>query len=215
MAVSKVGYDVNERIRQIIKFMECFYNVVDLNGNKKLDSNELGVWQKIFKFSRITSVGNDTSNDANPRDWDRRERTKGFVNAVNERILSMEPIDGLRLVATRGTERFNDAKGEAILKYNSYEYCLRYYVKAAEGEFVDVSLYLVNWVDKKHCETMKAIFGKNPLGIGSFVGNDDYGSYSYDLGIFNLGNPDSVGKLANAYVEAYRKIMKIFENGRM
>ncbi|MGM9568760.1 MAG: P-loop NTPase fold protein [Phascolarctobacterium sp.] len=213
MSISKAGYDVNERIRQIIKFMECFYNVVDLDGNKKLDSKELGVLQKIFKFSRITSVGNDTNNDTNPRDWDRRERTKGFVNAVNAKINSIEPIESLRLVATRGTERFNDAKGEAILKYNSYEYCLRYYVEAKEGDFVNVSLYLVNWVDKKHSETMKAFFGKDPLGVGGFVDNDDYGSYTYDLGIFNLRKPDSVDKLANAYVTAYRNIMRIFENG--
>lgn len=212
MSISKAGYDIDERIRRINKFMECFYNVVDLDGNKQLNSYELTILQNIFKISRITSVGND-DNLTDTRDWDKRGRSKRFVNLVKDRINSINKIEDLRAVFTRGNDRFNDSYAEAHILNGNLKYGLQYYVEPQEGDFAEISIRLINCVNKQHREAMMSFFAENPLGIGGVIENTDYGSYYYKLGAFNLNNPDSIDKLAYAYVTAYRNVVRIIENG--
>lgn len=207
--LDKSGVDVNDRINKIVKFMQCFYKVVDLDGNGYLDDRELVILQNIFRFSRITSICSTEEEEHSQEDRDKREFVKKFANDVNDKIMTMEKMEGLRVSYTKGKDNFKEVSSLWPFELNGYQYELRYYVTAKEGSFAEISLELQNKNGKKHVTEMKRIFGdenNNLLGLEGLEAIDEMGNYSYRCLMLNLIKPDSVAKVAEMFIKAQKAV---------
>jgi hypothetical protein len=84
-----------EEIRRIARFMELFVGIIDKDGNKMLDDEEIEGFTELLALTTITSAGNDEavaddSVRANYRRWSRSIMTK-VANVVNPIYIERNP----------------------------------------------------------------------------------------------------------------------------
>lgn len=206
--------DLDERLKSMTRFMKCFIDVVDINGNHKIDDNELVVMQEVFKISRITSVGEAEEEGYSSADWQWRTTMQNITKAIYEKhSLKMK---GLRVVKTRSKNAFKEGQLKFDFSIGGLKCCLGFYIWPIEDSMGEASIELQNCSGQKNSNRMEEVFGKgadNPLGIDGYHNQTEFGTFQYlypqiDVSANNL---DKVAEtLGNLYFTAYNNLLLKF-----
>lgn len=212
--LEKSSIDLDERLKGMTRFMKCFNDVVDIDGNHKIDDNELDIMREVFKISRITSVGEAEEEGHSSVDWQWRTTMQNITKAISEKY-SLQ-MKGLRVVKTRSKNSFKEGQLKLDFSIGELKCCLGFYIWPTEDSQGEASIELQNCSGQKNSNRMEEIFGKgtdNPLGIDGYHNQTEYGTFQYlypqiDVSANNLDKvAETLGRL---YFTAYNNLLLKF-----
>ena len=207
--------DADMYIKKVVRFMKCFAEAIQIDGNKEISDEEVETLKKILRCSSVTSVGADTEDNSDEVDRRHKRENKQLQREVNELLSDIvNNADPQELFtwssrSNRGTKKYADVSTYVYYRTKyGFRMTFEYYL-CRENENTIVLHLRVNNTDQDMLGRFFEEMPENPLAYSKNPIRTSY-QYKYD-DVFHVESTDkdAASKIASVIKEAYNNLTKI------